>query len=155
MLNLPIPKAKYENVVLQPSEHQKEMVASLAERAEAVRDRRVEPHEDNMLKITNDGRKLALDQRLINRLLPDEEHSKVNALVQKAYEIWDRTKADKSAQLIFCDLSTPKIVGKTTAGDGNDMLEAENTQENADTATDASENADVKTETAVCLKSTE
>ena len=125
MLNLPIPKAEYENVVLQPSEHQKEMVASLAERAEAVRDRRVEPHEDNMLKITNDGRKLALDQRLINPLLPDEEHSKVNALVQKAYEIWDRTKADKSAQLIFCDLSTPKIVGKTTAGVGNDMLEAE------------------------------
>ena len=125
MLNLPIPKAEYENVVMQPSEHQKEMVASLAERAEAVRDRRVEPHEDNMLKITNDGRKLALDQRLINPLLPDEEHSKVNALVQKAYEIWDRTKADKSAQLIFCDLSTPKIVGKTTAGVGNDMLEAE------------------------------
>ena len=125
MLNLPIPKAEYENVVLQPSEHQKEMVASLAERAEVVRDRRVEPHEDNMLKITNDGRKLALDQRLINPLLPDEEHSKVNVLVQKAYEIWDRTKADKSAQLIFCDLSTPKIVGKTIAGDGNDMLEAE------------------------------
>ena len=125
MLNLPIPKAEYENVVLQPSEHQKEMVTSLAERAEAVRDRRVEPHEDNMLKITNDGRKLALDQRLINPLLPDEEHSKVNALVQKAYEIWDRTKADKSAQLIFCDLSTPKIVGKTTAGVGDDMLEAE------------------------------
>ena len=125
MLNLPIPKAEYENVVLQPSEHQKEMVASLAERAEAVRDRRVEPHEDNMLKITNDGRKLALDQRLINPLLPDEEHSKVNALVQKAYEIWDRTKEDKSAQLIFCDLSTPKIVGKTTAAEGGDMLEAE------------------------------
>ena len=125
MLNLPIPKAEYENVVLQPSEHQKEMVASLAERAGAVRDRRVEPHEDNMLKITNDGRKLALDQRLINPLLPDEEHSKVNALVQKAYEIWDRTKADKSAQLIFCDLSTPKIVGKTTAVDGDEMLEAE------------------------------
>ena len=125
MLNLPIPKAEYENVVLQPSEHQKEMVASLAERAEAVRDRRVEPYEDNMLKITNDGRKLALDQRLINPLLPDEEQSKVNALVQKAYEIWDRTKADKSAQLIFCDLSTPKIVGKTTAADGDDMLEAE------------------------------
>ena len=125
MLNLPIPKAEYENVVLQPSEHQKEMVASLAERAEAVRDRRVEPHEDNMLKITNDGRKLALDQRLINPLLPDEEHSKVNALVQKAYEIWDRTKADKSVQLIFCDLSTPKIIGKTTAAEGDDMLEAE------------------------------
>ena len=125
MLNLPIPKAEYENVVLQPSEHQKEMVASLAERAEAVRDRRVEPHEDNMLKITNDGRKLALDQRLINPLLPDEEHSKVNALVQKAYEIWDRTKADKSAQLIFCDLSTPKIVGKMTAADGEKIVEAE------------------------------
>ena len=125
MLNLPIPKAEYENVVLQPSEQQKEMVASLAERAEAVRDRRVEPHEDNMLKITNDGRKLALDQRLINPLLPDEEHSKVNALVQKAYEIWDRTKADKSAQLIFCDLSTPKIVGKTTAADGETIVEAE------------------------------
>ena len=125
MLNLPIPKAEYENVVLQPSEHQKEMVASLAERAEAVRDRRVEPHEDNMLKITNDGRKLALDQRLINPLLPDEEHSKVNALVQKAYEIWDRTKADKSAQLIFCELSTPKIVGKTTAADGETIVEAE------------------------------
>ena len=125
MLNLPIPKAEYENVVLQPSEHQKEMVASLAERAEAVRDRRVEPHEDNLLKITNDGRKLALDQRLINPLLPDEEHSKVNALVQKAYEIWDRTKADKSAQLIFCDLSTPKIVGKTTAADAERIVEAE------------------------------
>ena len=125
MLNLPIPKAEYENVVLQPSEHQKEMVTSLAERAEAVRDRRVEPHEDNMLKITNDGRKLALDQRLINPLLPDEEHSKVNALVQKAYEIWDRTKADKSAQLIFCDLSTPKIVGKTTAADAEKIVEAE------------------------------
>ena len=125
MLNLPIPKAEYENVVLQPSEHQKEMVASLAGRAEAVRDRRVEPHEDNMLKITNDGRKLALDQRLINPLLPDEEHSKVNALVQKAYEIWDRTKADKSAQLIFCELSTPKNVGKTTAADGEKIVEAE------------------------------
>ena len=125
MLNLPIPKAEYENVVLQPSEHQKEMVASLVERAEAVRDRRVEPHEDNMLKITNDGRKLALDQRLINPLLPDEEHSKVNVLVQKAYEIWDRTKVDKSAQLIFCDLSTPKIVGKTTAADGEKIVEAE------------------------------
>ena len=125
MLNLPIPKAEYENVVLQPSEQQKEMVASLAERAEAVRDRRVEPHEDNMLKITNDGRKLALDQRLINPLLPDEEHSKVNALVQKAYEIWDRTKADKSAQLIFCDLSTPKIVGKMTTADAEKIVEAE------------------------------
>ena len=125
MLNLPIPKAEYENVVLQPSEHQKEMVASLAERAEAVRDRRVEPHEDNMLKITNDGRKLALDQRLVNPLLPDEEHSKVNALVEKAYAIWERTADTKSAQLIFCDLSTPKNLGKTTAADGEEASEAE------------------------------
>ena len=125
MLDLPIPKAEYENVVLQPSEHQKEMVASLAERAEAVRDRRVEPHEDNMLKITNDGRKLALDQRLVNPLLPDEEHSKVNALVEKAYEIWERTADAKSAQLIFCDLSTPKNLGKTTTADGEEVSEAE------------------------------
>ena len=125
MLNLPIPKAEYENVVLQPSDHQKEMVASLAERAEAVRDRRVEPHEDNMLKITNDGRKLALDQRLVNPLLPDEEHSKVNALVEKAYEIWERTADAKSAQLIFCDLSTPKNLGKITAADGKEVSEAE------------------------------
>ena len=112
-------------MVLQPSEHQKEMVASLAERAEAVRDRRVEPHEDNMLKITNDGRKLALDQRLVNPLLPDEEHSKVNALVEKAYAIWERTADTKSAQLIFCDLSTPKNLGKTTAADGEEASEAE------------------------------
>ena len=112
-------------MVLQPSEHQKEMVASLAERAEAVRDRRVEPHEDNMLKITNDGRKLALDQRLVNPLLPDEEHSKVNALVEKAYEIWERTADAKSAQLIFCDLSTPKNLGKTTTADGEEVSEAE------------------------------
>ena len=125
MLNLPIPKAEYENVVLQPSDHQKEMVASLAERAEAVRDRRVEPHEDNMLKITNDGRKLALDQRLVNPLLPDEEHSKVNALVEKAYEIWERTADAKSAQLIFCDLSTPKNLGKITAADGKEVSEEE------------------------------
>ena len=88
MLNLPIPKAEYENVVLQPSEHQKEMVASLAGRAEAVRDRRVEPHEDNMLKITNDGRKLALDQRLVNPLLPDDGDSKICACVEKSFAIW-------------------------------------------------------------------
>ncbi len=125
MLNLPIPKAEYENVVLQPSEHQKEMVKSLADRAEAVRDRRVEPHEDNMLKITNDGRKLALDQRLINPMLPDEESSKVNSLVEKAFEIWGNTKEEKSAQLIFCDLSTPKVVGKTTSEADEESMEAE------------------------------
>ena len=108
MLKLPVPEAEYENVVLKPSEYQKDMVASLAERAEAVRDRRVEPHEDNMLKITNDGRKLALDQRLIHDMLPDSENSKASACVEKAFEIWEQTKEQKSTQLIFCDLSTPK-----------------------------------------------
>ena len=108
MLKLPVPEAEYENVVSKPSEFQKEMVASLAERAEAVRDRQVQPYEDNMLKITNDGRKLALDQRLLNDMLPDEENSKAATCVEKAYEIWQDTKEQKSAQLIFCDLSTPK-----------------------------------------------
>ena len=108
MLKLPVPEAEYENVVLKPSEFQKDMVASLAERAEAVRDRQVQPYEDNMLKITNDGRKLALDQRLLNDMLPDEENSKAATCVEKAYEIWQDTKEQKSAQLIFCDLSTPK-----------------------------------------------
>lgn len=108
MLKLPVPEAEYENVVLKPSELQKDMVASLAERAEAVRDRQVQPYEDNMLKITNDGRKLALDQRLLNDMLPDEENSKAATCVEKAYEIWENTKEQKSAQLIFCDLSTPK-----------------------------------------------
>ncbi|MDL2301015.1 DUF3849 domain-containing protein [Lachnospiraceae bacterium OttesenSCG-928-D06] len=108
MLNLPIPEAEYENVVLKPSDYQKEMVQSLAERAEAVRNRMVEPHQDNMLKITNDGRKLALDQRLINEVLPDENNSKATTCVDNAYKIWEETKEEKSAQLIFCDLSTPK-----------------------------------------------
>ena len=108
MLNLPVPEAEYENVVLKPSEYQKDMVASLAERAEAVRDRQVQPYEDNMLKITNDGRKLALDQGLINDMLPDDENSKASTCVEKAFEIWEQTKEQKSTQLIFCDLSTPK-----------------------------------------------
>ena len=108
MLKLPVPEAEYENVVLKPSEYQKEVVQSLADRAEAVRDRKVEPHVDNMLKITNDGRKLALDQRLINDMLPDEDNSKATTCVDKACEIWEETKEQKSAQLIFCDLSTPK-----------------------------------------------
>ena len=108
MLNLPVPEAEYENVVLKPSEYQQDMVASLAERAEAVRDRQVQPYEDNMLKITNDGRKLALDQRLINDMLPDDENSKASNCVEKAFEIWEQTKEQKSTQLIFCDLSTPK-----------------------------------------------
>ena len=108
MLKLPVPEAEYENVVLKPSEYQKEMVQSLADRAEAVRDRRVDATVDNMLKITNDGRKLALDQRLINDMLPDEDNSKATTCVDKAFKIWEETKEQKSAQLIFCDLSTPK-----------------------------------------------
>ena len=125
MLDLPVPKAEYENVVLEPSDYQKDMVASLAERAEAVRDRRVQPHEDNMLKITNDGRKLALDQRLINPMLPDSPSSKVNSCVEKAFEIWEKTSESRSAQLIFCDLSTPKEIGKTTATLDGETVEAE------------------------------
>ena len=108
MLKLPVPEAEYENVVLKPSEYQQDMVASLAERAEAVRDRKVDAAVDNMLKITNDGRKLALDQRLINDMLPDDENSKASTCVRKAFEIWEQTKEQKSTQLIFCDLSTPK-----------------------------------------------
>ena len=115
MLKLPVPEAVYEDVVIKPSEYQKEMVESLAQRAEAVRNRMVEPYEDNMLKITNDGRKLALDQRLVDPMLPDEESSKVNACVGKALKIWEETAQDRAAQLIFCDLSTPKIAGKTKA----------------------------------------
>ena len=108
MLKLPVPEAEYENVVLKPSEYQKEMVKSLAERAEAVRNSLVEPHEDNMLKITNDGRKLALDQRLINPMLPDNENSKAAACVERAFQIWKDTGEQKSTQLIFSDLATPK-----------------------------------------------
>ena len=108
MLKLPVPEAEYENVVLKPSEYQQDMVSSLADRAEAVRNRLVEPYQDNMLKITNDGRKLALDQRLINDMLPDSETSKSATCVGKAFEIWEQTKEKKSAQIIFCDLSTPK-----------------------------------------------
>ena len=111
MLKLPVPEAEYENIVLKPSEYQQNMVSSLADRAEAVRDRRVDATVDNMLKITNDGRKLALDQRLINDMLPDNEDSKAATCVNKAFEIWEQTKEQKSAQLIFCDLSTPKNDG--------------------------------------------
>ena len=108
MLNLPVPEAEYENVVLKPSDFQKDMVAALAERAEAVRDKRVESNVDNMLKITNDGRKLALDQRLINDMLPDNDNSKAAACVERVYKIWKDTMEQRSTQLIFCDLSTPK-----------------------------------------------
>ena len=108
MLKLPVPEAEYENVTLKPSEAQKQMVESLADRAERVRNRMVDSSVDNMLKITNDGRKLALDQRLMNDMLPDDPNSKASVCVEKAFEIWEQTTDKKSAQLIFCDLSTPK-----------------------------------------------
>ena len=111
MLNLPVPEAEYINEVLKPSETQQEMVSSFADRAERVRNGNVDPRTDNMLKITNDGRKLALDQRLINDLLPDEPESKVNLCVENAYQVWEESTPDKSTQLIFCDLSTPKTDG--------------------------------------------
>lgn len=111
MLDLPVPKANFHNVAVKPSEMQKEMVASLAERAEAVRGGSVDSSTDNMLKITNDGRKLALDQRMINDMLPDFEGSKINACVDNIYSLWDKTMEKKSAQLVFCDLSTPKNDG--------------------------------------------
>lgn len=111
MLNLPVPEAKYHNIAVKPSEMQKEMVASLAERAEQVRGGGVDLSVDNMLKITNDGRKLALDQRMLNDMLPDFEGSKINACVDNIYRIWKENADKKSAQLVFCDLSTPKNDG--------------------------------------------
>ncbi len=112
MLNLPVPKAEYKNVVLKPSEHQKEMVASLSERAERVRNKMVDSSVDNMLLITNDGRKLALDQRLINPMLPQSENGKTSACADNVYEIWKKTADKRSTQMIFCDLSTPKANNK-------------------------------------------
>ena len=111
MLKLPVPKVNYHNIKTKPSEIQTEMVASLAKRAEKVRARLVEPNIDNMLKITNDGRKLALDQRMIDPMLPDDPDSKVNACVDNVYRIWEEHAATKAAQLVFCDLSTPKNDG--------------------------------------------
>lgn len=112
MLNLPVPKSNYHNVVIEPSEIQKELVKDLSERAEKIRNRMVDSSVDNMLKITNDGRKLALDQRLTNDMLEDFEHSKVATCADNIYSIWDKTSEDKSAQLVFCDLSTPHNDGK-------------------------------------------
>lgn len=107
-LNLPLPKANYENIVIKPSQTQLDLVNSLGERAEKVRNKEVDSKEDNMLKITNEGRKIALDQRLINELLPDYKDSKVDKCSENIYKIWNDTKEDKLAQLVFCDLSTPK-----------------------------------------------
>ncbi|HAZ6778141.1 TPA: DEAD/DEAH box helicase family protein [Enterococcus faecalis] len=112
MLNLPTPEAHYEVIKTLPSEEQKEILKSLSERADDVRNRIVEPDEDNMLKITNDGKKLALDQRLINPLLPDNPDSKVNVCVKNVFAIWDKTKENKSTQLLFSDMSTPKGDGE-------------------------------------------
>ena len=111
MLKLPVPKVNYHNIKTKPSEMQTEMVASLAKRAEKVRARLVEPNIDNMLKITNDGRKLALDQRMIDPMLPDDPESKVNACVDNVYRIWEEHADTKATQLVFCDLSTPKNDG--------------------------------------------
>lgn len=112
MLNLPVPNAHYETVIVEPSDLQKEMVEELSERAAAVHRREVEPWKDNMLKITTDGRKIGLDQRLINPLLPDFEGSKVNACANNIFQIWEDTKADKLTQLVFCDFSTPNKDGR-------------------------------------------
>lgn len=108
MLNLPVPNAHYQNVAVKPSDIQKELVESLGERAQKIRDGAVDPHEDNMLKITNDGRKLALDQRLINELLPENKNSKVNACIKNILKIYHETVEEKSTQLVFCDMSTPR-----------------------------------------------
>ena len=107
-LNLPVPKAKFETVVVQPSKIQKEMVESLSERAALVHGGNVDPSVDNMLKITSDGRKIGLDQRLMNPLLPDDENSKLNVCVKNVLRIYNEGQQDKLTQLLFCDLSTPK-----------------------------------------------
>lgn len=112
MLDLPVPEAEYETKVISPSEHQTEMVESLSQRADMVRSKLVDPSVDNMLKITNDGRKLALDQRLMNPLLPRDENSKVATCVNNVFDIWEATMEQRSAQLVFCDLSTPKGNGE-------------------------------------------
>jgi hypothetical protein len=112
MLNLPVPEAKYETVIVEPSELQKEMVAELSERAAAVHNKRVDSSVDNMLKITTDGRKIGLDQRLINPLLPDFEGSKVNACTENVFKIWNDTSPQRLTQLLFCDFSTPNKDGR-------------------------------------------
>ena len=111
MLKLPVPKVNYHNIKTKPSEIQTEMVAGLAKRAEKIRARLVKPQTDNMLKVTNDGRQLALDQRLIDPMLPDDPNSKVNACVENMYRIWEEHADTKAAQLLFCDLNTPKNDG--------------------------------------------
>ena len=115
MLNLPVQEAHYHNIVVTPTELQKEMVSDLSERAKLVHDKAVEPEKDNMLKITSDGRKIGLDQRMMNPLLPDEPGTKVNACLENVHRIYTETTARKSTQLIFCDFSTPKTDGQRDA----------------------------------------
>lgn len=112
MLNLPVPEANFEVIKTKPTDEQKEILEVISERADVVRNNQVEPTEDNMLKITNDGKKLALDQRLINSLLPDNPNSKVNVCVKNIFSIWDKTKENSSIQLVFSDMSTPKGDGE-------------------------------------------
>jgi hypothetical protein len=114
MLNLPVPKANFHNVVIKPSNWQKDMVQELSERAAEIRAGRVDPRIDNMLRVTNDGRKLALDQRLINPLLPDDPEGKVSACAENVFRIWEEHRAERSTQLVFSDLSTPKAADKET-----------------------------------------
>lgn len=111
MLQLPVPKANFHTEVIKPSQWQQDMVAELAERAENIRGGNVDPTIDNMLKVTNDGRKLALDQRLINSMLPDDRDGKVAACASDVFRVWDETKDKRLTQLVFCDLSTPKNDG--------------------------------------------
>ena len=124
MLDLPVPEVEYHNIAVKPSQVQKDMVASLGERAEKIRGGSVDSSVDNMLKVTNDGRKLALDQRMMNPMLPDEEGSKVNACVNEVFRIWEENSDKKLTQILFCDLSTPKgcwqifrLYGYTTEAD--------------------------------------
>jgi len=111
MLNLPVPEAEYRNIVVKPTEHQKAMISNLSERARMIKNRMIKPEDDNMLCITNDGRKIGLDQRLMNPLLPDENGTKVNVCIDNIHQLWQDTTAEKSTQLVFCDFSTPKADG--------------------------------------------
>ena len=113
-LNLPVPDAKFETVVVKPSDQQKELVEGLSERAAEIHAGNMDPSEDNMLKVTSDGKKIGLDQRLMNPLLPDDPDSKVNTCIQKVYEIWQDGKEEQLTQMIFSDMSTPHTKGKAT-----------------------------------------
>ena len=118
-LNLPTPEVEYHNIVAQPTEHQQEMVKALSERASLVHSGTVDPSQDNMLKITSDGRKLGLDQRIVNQMLPDEPGTKVNQCVDNIMQIWRDGKADKLTQLVFCDISTPQAKSSCKQGGEN------------------------------------